>query len=60
MWVKTATANNGLIMHKQGSNQLGKTLKVKAGETIKVEVEFDFSANDAVRDWSVVAWATKS
>ncbi len=48
MFVKTAAANEGLIMHKQGANQLGKRMKISAGETIKVEVEFDFSSPDAV------------
>ena len=60
MFVKTNSVHQGELLFKQGANQMGKALKVSAGETIKVEVEFDFSAKDAVKDWSVVAWATKS
>lgn len=58
--VKTNRAHEGVLLLKQGAGQLAKALEVRAGETIKVEVEFDFSSRDSVRDWSVVAWATKS
>jgi len=33
--------------------------KFKAGETMGVEVEFDFSDANKARDWSVVAWGEK-
>jgi len=32
---------------------------VAAGETLTVEVEFDFSSPKAIRDWSVVAWSSE-
>ncbi len=50
----------GLLIHKQGSAQFKKPFSVKAGEKLEVDVEFDFSSNDLPKDWSVVAWATKS
>lgn len=56
---KNPWVNRDAILFKSGEGPSKKVYEVQAGETLTVEVEYDFSDSKAIRDWSVVAWSTE-
>ncbi len=55
---KNPYVNRDAILFKGGEGPSKVVYEVEAGETLTVEVEFDFSSPKAIRDWSIVAWSS--